>query len=34
VTSHAATNDPLFPRSSTGSLIAAALLIGNTVLML
>ncbi|SIR17894.1 MULTISPECIES: carbohydrate ABC transporter permease [unclassified Bosea (in: a-proteobacteria)] len=27
-------NDPLFPRSSTGSLIAAALLAGNTVLML
>ena len=34
MTSHAATNDPLFPRSSAGSLIAAALLIGNSVLML
>ena len=30
----AASNDPLFPRSSAGSLIAAALLIGNSVLML
>ena len=28
----AASNDPLFPRSSAGSLIAAALLIGNSVL--
>jgi len=34
VTAKAQSPDPLFPRSSPGSLIAAALLVGNSVLML